>query len=348
MSSQFPRFGSTAKAQTDWWWPLLFLLGLAGLVFWQVKDKDEPEVAGESFAKYYLQNPYLVVDVPIPNNATHVGFLDGSAANRLDLKLLSREYAVKNRLTDKFFVELRNSTRDSTPNLRVWRKVTPLMGVGPNEFRNEQLEWFQDLNASFWEVKGKDERRVSNVSINIPKLSEESLDAELIRDLDIPLLVPVELAELGYPYKFDFNLFVKRVVSAESESAPRWQLMFKPPTRIPAQNRVEVRAKRYTVEAGGLPNQVDPSDPSPSLAINAEVAEFPILETPENGANLFTVEFKRGGVTVGIDATETCADDPALQADCGAIECFIDPLNCTKPNQALSTRRTRKPFLRRV
>jgi hypothetical protein len=230
----------------------------------------------------------------------------------------------------------------------VWRKVTPLLGVGPNEFRNEQLEWFQDLNASFWEVKGKDERRVSNVSINIPKLSEESLDAELIRDLDIPLLVPVELAELGYPDKFNFGLFVQMVVSAESESAPRWQLMFKPPTRIPAQNRVEVRAKRYTVKAGGLPDQVDPSDPFPSLTINAEVAEFPILETPENGANLFTVEFKRGGVTVGIDATETCADDPALQADCRAIECFIDPLNCTKPNQALSTRRTRKPFLRRV
>lgn len=344
MSSQFPRFGSTAKAQTDWWWPLLFLLGLAGLVFWQVKDKDEPEVAGESLAKYYLQNPYLVVDVPIPKNATHVGFLDGSAANRLDLKLLSREYAVKTRLTDKFFVELRNSTSDSTPTLRVWRPVL----VRPS--RNESLTWFQDLNASFWEVKGKDERRVSNVSINIPKLSEESLDSELIRDLDIPLLVPFELAELGYPDKFDFGLDVERVVSAESESAPRWQLMFKPPIRIPAQNRVEVRAKRYTVEAGGLPNQVVTFDPFPSLTINAELAEFPISETPENGANLFTVEFKRGGVTVGIDAIGTCDDNPALQADCGAIECFIDPLSCIKsnPNQALSTRRARKPFLRRV
>lgn len=340
MSSQFPRFGSTAKAQTDWWWPLLFLLGLAGLVFWQVKDKDESEVAGESLARYYLQNPYLVVDVPIPKNATHVGFLDGSAANSLDLKLLSREYAVKNRPTDKFFVELRNSTSDSTPNLRVWRRVV----AKPS--RNDQLEWFQYLNVSFWEVKGKDERRLSNVTINIPKLSEESLDSELIRDLDIPLLVPDELVNLGYPDKFDFGVFAQRVVSAESESAPRWQLFFLQPPRIIGRGTPQVTAKRYTVKAGGLPDQVLTLSPT---SINAESAEFPILETPENDANLFTVEFIRGNVTVGVDATATC-DDPALQDDCGAIECFLNPLNCIKsnPNQALSTRRVRKPFLRRV
>jgi hypothetical protein len=345
----------SGKSQTDWWWPLLFLLGLAGLIFWQFFfDKEEPEIAGQSLAKYYLQNPYLVVDVPIPPKATHIGFLDGAAGNRLDLKSLPTEYAVKERSTDKFFVERVTLTSDSSPSLRIWHQAIPLLGVGPTEFRNDQLAWFQDLGLSFWEVvKGDDARRLSNVTIDIPALSEDSVHGHLIKDVDIPLLVPGKLVDLGYPKKFDFGVFAQKVVPAEGNPDPLWQLFFLPPSTIPGRNNVTVTAKRYTVKAGGSRTDVIPSNPSPAPGIGAETAFFPIpvTEVPENPANLFTVEFRRSGVLVGVDAASSCEDeeDVDLQNDCKTIECFIDPDSCKPqpPNGLKFKAANRKLFTRR-
>jgi hypothetical protein len=310
--------GTQTPTEISWLWPLLLLVALGGLIFWQIKDTgddDDDKLATNIKTRYYLQNPYLVVDIPVPKTATDMGFVNGGDKdNRLSLALLPLPYTVPGG-TRKVFLEKVQVGPTKAERVRVWHPIAAYDPAQFNEARNKNLGAFNDLNISFWNTKDKDARRVANVGITVPQVDLQSSIDDLIQDADIPWEVSENIPKekSDFPPKFDFYLDPE---FADVE-VPYWILRFAPPQTVTGQTNVNLLAVRYHVVPTG---KVEEQKASQTLPTEFRFTLGATEEPTED--NIFGVVFKRGNVVVGADFVATCnAED---SPNCALLYKYLD------------------------
>ena len=342
------RTSRSQQTPTSWWWPLLLLVGLGITLFLQLKDKkddDDSNLATNIKTRYYLQNPYLVVDVPIPKTANEVGFVNGGDKdNRISLEDLPAPYEVPGKEAKVFLEKVKLA--DDSEQLRVWHPVSAFDPDKFNEARNKALGAFNGLNISFWKVKDKDAKvkdedakRLANVTAVIPDVGNISSIDDLIKDVDVPWGVAegiTEDMEKDFPGKFDFGL--KATLS--DVEAPFWTLTYTPPHSVTGQTKVDVFPIRYHIEPGG--SKVEEQLSAPTTPTQGTFT-LPATEDPPHESNVFVVLFKRGDNVVGADLVKTC--DEQEDPDCEKILKFInaEPASLSKARAFASHSRRYNP-----
>lgn len=313
----------TTRQSWGWWWPLLLLLGLAGLLLWQFRDKNEdddykgppPEVTG----RYYLQDPYLVIDAPVTPWTTHVGTAD-DASTRLKLKKGASTF-----YKDFWITAISKPTRDVIDRVQFWTVVKP---GGDNTARNKALKAFNDLNFNLFSVNESRVRKVAKVTAHTPAVGEPPRLVDLINERRIPLAVPDNIGKLSegavgrpgdikdWPKTFNFNTQVNvvDVPLPESEAPVKvWRVTFTPPVTLAGQAPVTASVTRFVLGEDGEPKPIPPDD------YTSTSADF---EWDEIAANIFEVKFKRGAYDVGEDTVSTCPNS--------SYEAFMADPDCKK------------------
>ena len=268
------------------WIPLGLLLGLLPLLgFWQHRDnKNHEEQKSEEKensrlpsirpARFYRQNPYFVVDIPLDNagttqqRVTHVLVGSRSASSNDNL------FAVDSFPLDNGGRELRGlpvvnpgkpdgplipgavhswaQRLSGPPRLRVWRLI------GNNLAADRAA--FNDLNFQLVNIRGTNSRILNRVQLqtNVPPVYSNMIPYDRI-----PLEPPDELEALSWDPLFDFQPFLQQDTNNMTHT-----LSFTPPESYAANRDLTYLAYRFLRTPGqpvvpGLPRTVVTTNPSP-------------------------------------------------------------------------------------
>jgi hypothetical protein len=333
---------SLSPTTWSWWWPVLLLLGLGALLFWQFNDSDDESKDADKrppadiSARYYLQNPYLVVDVPVTAWTTHVGVIDDAAKNRVELKtlpqLINGSWSSQSPQSINGFlvepIEITRRGRTYVDRLRFWKVVTDPAGADQT-VRNPALKSFNDLKVSLWNVNSKRARNIAKVTVNVPALSDPSRLADLIRERNIPLEIPDKVIEQGWPENFNFYVHAQQEKSA-ADPLPKWAVTFEPPTTVPGQTLVTSEVYRLKLDANGELQKIAPD------VKTERSADFYTEADDVTEANIFAVHFKRGQYDIGFGMASPCEekgflDDEECKALFSAVWCLSHPEQCAGP-----------------
>jgi hypothetical protein len=324
------------------WVPVGIILGFVALGLWHYHDhkdndpddsKDEQVVTNVP-ARFYRQEPYLVVDVPLNGQrrtVTHFSRGQPTASN-LPVPLTQLPVVLTTDLAVGpppaiAFVELVDN------RLRVWKPVTA------DDNWVSDLLWFNSLNLQLWNVVGTNRRRLANVVINVPARTSSGTwsppaISDLIFDANIPFIVPWALTKAlpSWPAEFDYD------VAARWDADGGFALNFLPPMQLPWQDAL--RYEGYRIALGVDMKVVLPlavfTQPDP--ANQRRQAFFGKPETGGSETDVFVIKIIRGGPLdappginrgnqIGQITYSQCLIDP-MSPECVNVLCGMFPDEC--------------------
>lgn len=333
------------------WIPLGLLLGLLPLLgFWQHRDnknhedqkseeKENSRPASIRPARFYRQNPYFVVDIPLENagaqqqRVTHVLVGSRSASSNDNL------FAVDSFSLDNGGRELRGlpvvdpgkpdgplipgavhswaQRLSGPPRLRVWRLI------GANLAADRAA--FNDLNFQLLNIRGTNSRVLNRVQLptNVPPVYSNMIPYD-----HIPLEPPNELEYLGWDPLFDFQPLLQ-----PQPAHGQHILSFTPPESYLENRPLSFRAYRFQAPFNNQP--VVPGPPRdvvimPPVEGRVQVV-FTNNDTTDTNTDIFAVEMLRNDgnriVPVGFFEHTICFQEPD-SAECKQWICAVAPQFC--------------------
>jgi hypothetical protein len=340
------------------WIPLGLLLGLLPLLgFWQHRDnknheerkseeKENAQPAPIRPARFYRQNPYFVVDIPLENagttqqRVTHVMVGSRSAASNANL------FAVDSFPLDGAGRELRGlpvrdpanptgplipgavhswAQRLSGPNrLRVWRLIETT--IPPEASLARDRAAFNSLNFQLLNIRGTNSRVLNRVQIPV---HTPPLYGDMIHYERIPIEPPDEFEDLGWDTLFDFSPLLQNDSTTHT-------LSFTPPESYLANRELTYLAYRFPANPGQTPV---PGPPRPvNLTFPGTRVQMVFTDTGTDGdLDMFLVEMFRQDGTRSIKVGELqhnfCLENPD-DPECTDWLCSMAPHLCGGLQQA--------------
>jgi hypothetical protein len=337
------------------------------LGFWQHRDnKNNEERKAEEKennlppaitpARFYRQNPYFVVDVPLGNAGrtaqavTHVQLGSTSASSNANLYSVRQNNSVfPTTLTPlpsagapapvpHSWAEIvgGTSTSPGPRRLRIWKPLSSLP-LPQNELTDSQ--WFNNLNVQLVHIdQGATNRTIlSRVQINIrpPANTWVPSYSDMIRYEQIPIEPPAALAALQWPTLFDFQPTLIKVNLLDT-------IEFTPPATYLGNSPLELKAYRFA-DATSLTLPPPRDDVVVQTLANGKIqVRFP-ADPDDNPFDLFVIEmYRRQGTVPNVPAGRPDAGQPILigpvatfphsyclenpeDPDCLAWFCSVDP-----------------------
>lgn len=343
------------------WIPLGLLLGLLPLLgFWQHRDnknhedqkseeKENSRPASIRPARFYRQNPYFVVDIPLENagttqqRVTHVLVGSRSASSNANLYAVDSfpldgagrvltGLPVRNPDTPNGLPLIAGTVHSwaqrlsAPPRLRVWRLIETTTPPEASVARDRAA--FNSLNFQLLNVRGTNSRILNRVQIPI---HTPPLYGDMIPYERIPIEPPDEFQDLdGWEPLFDFRPFLQQGTNTHI-------LSFTPPESYVANRDLTYLAYRFLVVPGqpvvpGLPRTVVTTNPS----LDRVQMVFADGED-DTDLDMFAVEiFRQDGnrsVKVGEFQHNICFQQNA-PAECADWLCSMAPHLCGGLQQA--------------
>lgn len=243
------------------WIPLVLLLGLIPLAFWHHKDRKDDEekknndrdsqIVSEVPSRFYRQDPYFVVDVPIgpvwsngrSRSVTDISFGNPSTRNpRVSLsnsRLWQNGIEVKEEDPDSTaspkdkvttaWAELLRSANGRPEVLRIWKPITSAART-----LDDDRNWFNGLQVGLLSLTNTTQFRAGVAQIRVPALQsgttvrQHPLPSDMITYANIPIDVPEALLETfpedeAWGAYFNFH-------TVKGGDANQIQIEFAPPT----------------------------------------------------------------------------------------------------------------------
>ena len=228
------------------WIPLVLLLGLIPLAFWHHKDRKNEEEKKNSDrdetllrttpARFYRQDPYFVVDVPLASNVTHISF--GNASQRQALATFPPGGIFINQGQPEVITAWAQLVALQTEGraLRIWKQISPSSTLDQNR------DWFNALDVYLWNKTVTTRTRLNHAQIRVPPFvsnttrRQDPSMADLIRYQNIPSDVPETIWDWG-PF---FNFHTNKTTASNGDVL----IEFAPPTSYAGSWELEYMALR--------------------------------------------------------------------------------------------------------